>query len=322
MTGRSSILFSKFSFVALGATLVLAGCENGEGFNPFKPAAESDEAAAPQAIRTIERDVESPEVFQKTDRGLWDGRPSLGGVWVAHPDVTDPERVIIRKEADGSFVIGALFRRERVTPGPAFQVSSDAAAALGMLAGQPATLNVTALRREEVVIEPEVTEITEDAAAPVAEAEEIEQTTLDPIEAATAAIDNVEANSTPAPILRDDSLVPISAIAAAALAETEGDASEAETNTEAGTEVEATTPASNLRKPFIQIGIFSVEGNAQETATSLRVAGMVPTIRDQSSNGSQFWRVLVGPATNRAERKALLNKARELGFDDAYYVTH
>jgi hypothetical protein len=37
--------------------------------------------AAPLA----ERDVEAPEVFDVTDAGLWDGRPSLGGVWVAHP---------------------------------------------------------------------------------------------------------------------------------------------------------------------------------------------------------------------------------------------
>ena len=70
-----------------------------------------------------------------TDQGLWDGRPSLGGVWVAHPDVTEPERVIIRNEANGKFVIGALFRRERELPGPKLQMSSDAAAALERAGG-------------------------------------------------------------------------------------------------------------------------------------------------------------------------------------------
>ena len=69
---------------------------------------------------------------------------------MAHPSATDPERVIIRNEANGRFVIGALFRRERDNPGPALQVSSDAASALGLLAGAPSVLNVTALRREEV----------------------------------------------------------------------------------------------------------------------------------------------------------------------------
>jgi rare lipoprotein A len=52
---------------------------------------------APDRCRpATERDVEAPEVFDVTDEGLWDGRPSLGGVWVAHPDATDPERVMIR----------------------------------------------------------------------------------------------------------------------------------------------------------------------------------------------------------------------------------
>ncbi len=98
----------------------------------------------------VEQDVESPDVFQAIEMGLWDGRPSLGGTWVAHPDVTEPERVIIRNTTNGQSVIGALFRREVENPGPRVQVSSDAAVALGMLAGQPAALSVTALRREQV----------------------------------------------------------------------------------------------------------------------------------------------------------------------------
>lgn len=111
-------------------------------------------ADAAPATQLVETDVEAPDVFQATDQGLWDGRPSLGGIWVAHPDVASPERVVIRNRDNGQFVIGALFRRERDNPGPPIQVSSDAAEALGMLAGAPATLDVTALRREEVADEP------------------------------------------------------------------------------------------------------------------------------------------------------------------------
>ena len=51
------------------------------------------------------------DVFETSDKGLWDGRPSLGGVWVAYPDVPSPERVIIRNTASGKEVVGALFRR-------------------------------------------------------------------------------------------------------------------------------------------------------------------------------------------------------------------
>ncbi|MBD3788683.1 MAG: SPOR domain-containing protein, partial [Sphingomonadales bacterium] len=142
----------------MGLGLSLAACQ--EGANPFKSApkgetAEGAEAPAPaSSARIVERDVEAPEVFSVEEAGLWDGRPSLGGVWVAHPSVKDPERVIIRNPANGKFVIGALFRRERENPGPKLQISSDAAAALDILAGAPSKLSVVALRREESPVEP------------------------------------------------------------------------------------------------------------------------------------------------------------------------
>ncbi len=132
--------------VVLGA---LAACD---GAGPQSRVSNSEDAGtgdATPATLLVETDVEAPEVFQVTDQGLWDGRPSLGGIWVAHPDVTAPERVVIRNQDNDQFVIGALFRRERDNPGPPIQVSSDAAEALGMLAGAPATLDVTALRRED-----------------------------------------------------------------------------------------------------------------------------------------------------------------------------
>ena len=133
----------------IGAILLtgfLAACDDQGKFalpTTAKPAGETAAASEP----TVERDVEAPEIFSVTDDGLWDGRPSLGGVWVAHPDVDDPERVIIRNQANGKFVVGALFRRERNIPGPSMQISSDAAASLGILAGAPTKLNVTALTK-------------------------------------------------------------------------------------------------------------------------------------------------------------------------------
>ena len=122
--------------LVLGAAgLGLAGCSEFPSLNrltdPAKAGAGEDTVSE---TKLVERDIEAPEVFDVTEAGLWDGRPSLGGVWVAHPDVEEPERVIIRNTANGKFVIGALFRRERDIPGPRLQASSDAAAALGMLA--------------------------------------------------------------------------------------------------------------------------------------------------------------------------------------------
>lgn len=283
------------------AMLVLAGCEEGapSWLKPDSARQSSAEGAAPArtSVKLVERDVEAPDVFQVTDMGLWDGRPSLGGVWVAHPDVKEPERVIIRSTADSKFVIGALFRRARDIPGPALQVSSDAAAALGMLAGAPVQLNVTALRREEAKEETPEPEATPNAASTLAGPAEIEATALEPVAGAAAAIEAAEAAGAAAP----------KATAAAA---------------PNPTPAAAPARASTLDKPFIQIGIFSVEENARNTATAMRQAGMVPTVLEQNSQGKAFWRVIVGPATNTSERSALLKKIQGIGFEDAYAVTN
>lgn len=132
--------------LGLATTGLLMGCVEGAGSGSGTNTA----AAITAPGRTGEaRDVEAPEVFQVTDSALWDGRPSLGGIWVASPDAKDPERVIMVNQTTGKSVQGALFRRERENPGPRLQISSDAAEALGILAGQPVEIRVTALRRSE-----------------------------------------------------------------------------------------------------------------------------------------------------------------------------
>lgn len=134
------------------AGVALSGCEamRKATSKTDTTGAASDAVAATKQAGGETRDVEAPEVFQTTDKALWDGRPSLGGIWVASPDVKDPERVMMKNAANGKTVVGALFRRERDNPGPKLQLSSDAAEALGLLAGQPATISVTALRRKDV----------------------------------------------------------------------------------------------------------------------------------------------------------------------------
>jgi cell division septation protein DedD len=290
--------------------LVLSGCTEGGEFGLFKsqPSEAEEVTSADNSVKLIERDVEAPDVFQVTDKGLWDGRPSLGGVWVAHPDVQEPERVIIRNTKNDKFVIGALFRRERNNPGPILQVSSDAADALNMLAGAPAQLNVTALRREsapdpEALAAAEV-EGEEGALAPA----EVEQTTLDPLAGAAAAIENAEAAEPVRPVTQ-------TAGATAAVA----------TEPTPKPTPAAAAPArstSSLSKPYLQIGIFSIEQNARNTATAMRQEGMVPTVKKQSSQGKTFWRVVVGPAQSKSEQSVLLKKVKEVGFDDAYAVTN
>lgn len=282
---RGTVQRIKTGLLISGLVLSLAACQStgdGGNFSLFKKkpdgALGTDQATS---VKLIERDIEAPDVFQRKEAGLWDGRPSLGGVWVAHPDVTDPERVIIRNESNGKFVIGALFRRERENPGPRFQVSSDAAAALTLLAGQPVELSVTALRREEVVEDLPATP----SPAELPEASDISQSTLDPIDGAAAAIDAAEAAEAPA--------APAPKPAASALA-----------------------------KPYLQIGIFSVEANAKTAAKQMEKAGMPAVIKEQSLKGKTYWRVLVGPAQSAAARTNLLDQIKSAGFTDAYAVTN
>lgn len=310
MSGKTLISVANLrNTTLLVASLGLAACDDAGNFSmPSFGQDEGGSAAAaadrPQ-VTMVERDVEAPEVFGVTENGLWDGRPSLGGVWVAHPEVTDPERVIIRNENNDQFVIGALFRRERENPGPSLQVSSDAAEALGMLAGAPSRLNVVALRREEIAedVTAEMTGTLE-APAPVA------ATPLDPVEPA------VETPApTPAPAAD-----PTVASAAAAIAAVEAAANGVNTPV---VETPAPAPvASGLAKPFIQIGIFSIEANATRTAELMRGNGLSTKVLAQESRGRAFWRVIVGPAPTAADRSAVLSKVKSLGFADAYAVSN
>jgi len=272
------------------AGTALAGCVNGS--NPFAGSDAADPATPPASTSTrlVDRDVEAPEVFQTRDKALWDGRPSLGGVWVASPDAKDPERVIIRNTANGKFVIGALFRREIENPGPKLQISSDAAAALGILAGAPADVSVTALRREEAPV-------TTDATKPILDSSEaVETQSLDPIAGAAAAIDRAEARpaaATPAaPVVNPGPAAAPSAPAAAA--------------------PPATPAASGGRA--IQIGIFSVEANATRAAETLRKAGLSADVRREQSQGKTLWSV-----TSRGDA-ATMTKVKGLGFPDAYFL--
>lgn len=151
---RAGLRVTIFGLAAAG---LLMGCVEGGG--NVTAGDGSGVSSPPSRKKGGARDVEAPEVFQATDSALWDGRPSLGGIWVAAPDVTNPERALIFNPATGKSVTGALFKRERENPGPRLQLSSDAAEALGILAGQPTEIRVTALRKVE----------DEAAAAPEAE---------------------------------------------------------------------------------------------------------------------------------------------------------
>lgn len=270
----------------------LTGCQDGRG--PFasrsKNAATASAPAAggTKSVKLVDRDVEAPQVFQVTDTALWDGRPSLGGVWVASPDVKDPERVILRNPANGKFVIGALFRRERDNPGPKLQISSDAADALGMLAGQPAKLSVTALRREETKA------AAPDASKPILDSSETVATeTLAPPPGGKPA-------AAPAPKGKP---------APAAMAPAPGAAKPV-----APAPQTPAPAAPSAKGGLIQIGFFSVEANAKRAVDQLAKAGVTASLREEKTQGKSSWSV-----TARGD-SATLAKAKSAGFKDAYLL--
>lgn len=281
------------NFVAFAlASGLLAGCMG--GFNPFSRDAAADTSVATQkSVKLIDRDIEAPNVYQANDEALWDGRPSLGGVWVASSDATDPERVIMRNPANGKFVIGALFKRERDNPGPRLQISSDAAAALGLLAGQPAKISVTALRRDEAVAKV-------DANQPMLDTAETVQA-----EGATITVDGL-------PPLQPAPAQPVTAQPVTAQPVTAQPVTATLAAPPAATPKAPTVDGGNGQ--MIQIGLFSIEANAKRALATLNAAGIPASIRESTSKGKPLWSV-----TARGDA-ARLAKVKAAGFQDAYFL--
>lgn len=321
----------------------LAACQELEGTS--SPADGTTAGLFQGSARTEVRDVDRPDIFSVTDEGLWDGRPSLGGVWVAHPDVTEPERAKITNTASGQTVAGALFRRERANPGPRIQVSSDAATALGMLAGQPVELSIIVVRQEEFEIEPEPLPLSEEGTEGASEAAVPAETdgTVTATAAAAGALAVSEAaeesspagrgfwgrfrdslrNKPAADIAMEADTVAIAESAAVPDVETaplDPVATAAAAAIEAAEEVPA-PPArsvSSLKNPYIQVGLFSLEANASAASSNLRQAGIVPSVDEQSSDGQTLWRVFVGPVESGEDQAAMLAQIKNLGFQDAF----
>ena len=309
-------------YLALGlvASLGLSACMDGSNGTASRENA--------RANMSTEFDVEDESVFSKRENGLWDGRPSLGGVWVAHPEVTGPERVIIRNTESGQETIGALFRRERENPGPRFQVSAEAANAVGILAGAPTMIEVVALRTQEVAPEAEAAEAPADTDAPLTSddarialpgTEVAPEPEAEPRRGLLSRIFGRRQQPEPEP---------------EPVAPAEGEIETATLDGDAPAESDApppmpspmqqdTAPAaseSTLDRPMIQLGIFSVEGNANNAADMAREAGLSARVVSGSAQGNEFWRVVVGPASSSAERSQMLERVQTLGFNDAYAV--
>ncbi|HDR29205.1 SPOR domain-containing protein [Rhodovulum sp.] len=307
--------------VALGMAALLVGCQDGSGpFATLQEPAPNEVTANDTGgdVTIAQGDVEAPDIFSTTERGLWDGRPSLGGVWVAHPDVPSPQRVLIRNTENGKSVQGALFRREREMPGPKLQVSSDTASALAILAGKPTELRVVALRRAKAA-EPAASDATPAPGAAASAGPAAAGSTPParrPARAETPPATGIPvaapAASPRMPVMKqaDIAAPPPGTVALP------GEAQAAQTAA-----APAAPRASTLERPFIQVGIFTVEQNARDAAQTLGRAGIVPSIREQRRGDKTLWRIVIGPSVSREAQATLLEKVKGLGYTDAYYVS-
>jgi len=287
-----------------------AGCE--AGTSPLKSGTATktapDTAASPgRTGRNAGADVQAPEAFNLPAQGLWDGRPSPGGVWIASADARDPKRVIIRNDTTGETVIGALFRQERENPGPPIRISPDAAKAPGLLAGQPARVTNTALRRAE---DTPAAAAPATAAAGPAKAGKSAKTTpqAEPAAVETGALGT---GAVPAAIDKANARTPVmdpDAMAQAAPA----------ANTAAAPA--ASSPAAG-GKSYSEPGIFSVEANARPAADTVTRAGASAALRKEASKGKPCWSGDAGPAVSAANRDALMKKIKGLGSADACFVS-
>jgi len=233
--------------------------------------------------------VSRTDLFNVTESAIWDGRPTFGGVWVAYAGEIQPERVRITNRANGETVIGALFRRERDTPGPSIQVSADAASALGMVAGTPVQLSVTALRREAV-------ETPAPAETPAA------------TPAATSPAESPAAPSEARPVARPATPAVPAAPAAAAIAE----------SPLATTPAEA--PAGAPSRPYVQVGTFATQSNANDLVTILGTNNVTAGVRQVEVDGRTLYRVIAGPAESAAALTALVARLKELGYADVFPI--
>ena len=271
--------------IGLVLTLALAGCE---GFpTPIAPSASAGAAtgAAP------ERDVVRSDLFSVTEAAMWDGRPTFGGVWVAYTGDIQPERVRITNRDNGKTVIGALFRRERETPGPAIQLSADAASALNVVAGTSVQLTVTALRREatpEVAPAPEPAAAETPASTPAAHDETAAEAR--PVSRPAAAAAAAPATISEAPIAAAPATAP------------------------------AAAPEGAPSRPYAQVGTFASQSNANDLVTILGTNGVTAGVRQVEVDGRTLYRVIAGPAESAASLAALIAKLKELGYSDAFPI--
>ena len=129
-------LIGKFLLV-LSFVITIAGCS---------PLISKSKSANNITNATLD---EKPEILDISAAVIWDGKQTLGGNWISHPDVASPERVLIKNISNGKSIVGAVFQQtKRMKTGSAL-ISSDAAKALGIAQNEKTKVQIVAVRVPE-----------------------------------------------------------------------------------------------------------------------------------------------------------------------------
>lgn len=274
----------------------------------------------------------APDIFEATGLAIWDGKRTLQGIWVAHPLAASARRVRIFNQDNGQAVDGALFKRDSAGGGASVLISSEAAQLLGMQVGTPAELRIVAvspIQRSTEPAKPAETVAVDETDKPVSN--EVATTTPQPTEPQPTEPQQPEPSETETATLQP--LTPVTPPAAkptpapAQPSATTPAKPEQETTPEAPrvtavapaaqSRPEPTTQTSPLRLPYIQAGIFGVEGNATKLIRRMKAADLPAFSREIRSRGKKLTKVLAGPFQSSAERQAALRKIRNMGLRDA-----
>lgn len=327
---RKKMLAALVGLGALGGCDSLPGLEGAGGADAPAATQTTDAATgAPRVQRIEERDVERPDLYSLSARGLWDGRFSLGGRWVAVKEDVNAERVRITNKANGKTIEGALFKREVDLPGPPIMVSMDAAVALGMQPGSPVDMDVVVVRTETIEIPvPEAAAPVDPVAETPQEAETpeftgggaLEASVLDALETSLA---TVPARPEPAPEPAPETAPDAGADPGAAVAPVA--AAPIATGVIETTPVAAPTPdapssgaTSSDAGTNIQVAGGTNREGAEAVAKRLNDASIPARVVEGTSQGKPFYRVMAGPFAGREAFDAGLAKVRALGYSDAF----
>ena len=191
---------------------------------------------------------EMPEILDISTSVFWDGKQTLGGNWISHPDVDSPERVLIKNIANGESIVGAIFQQSKKAKSGSAQISSDAAKSLKIDKNEQTKVQIIAIKKTKSTA----------SSKKVDEPTQAERVKLD----------------------------------------------------------------TKLEKPFIQVGIFGIQENADNTKDRMLQLSLSVNIIDFKIKGKPYWRVVAGPATTSESRNKMLKVVRSAGFTDAYFVSN